>query len=525
MNTATTQSTTVPSQDPELIDFHRFSSYKRLLRVIAYVCRFLHNIRSTVELRKSGTLTVTELRQAEIHVVRCSQSTSFYAEIQELVDPKKSRHRISIVKQLHLYLDNDKLLRCKGRIHNAAIDECTKFPILLPNRHPITSLIVRDAHESVLHSGENATITHIRQKYWIPRIRQCVKSILKKCVICKKVIGRPYPLPETPPLVKYRLEESSPFTVTGVDFSGALHVKPDNGGTTKVYICLFTCATTRAIHLEVVQDLTEATFLQAFRRFCSRRSLPRLMVSDNGTTFHAAANQIRKLASSEFLHNHLGKKGTEWTFIPNRAPWFGGWWERLIGLTKTTLKKVLGRTCISINELQTVITEIEATINDRPLTYVSSNSDDPEPLTPAHLLHGRTITRLPYQYPDIKPIPMATSRSVLLKRADTLRKVIGDFQERWKREYLTALRERYQTTHGRTCNLQTIKAGDVVQIHEDKPRALWRLAIVEEVVHGRDDLVWSAKLRIKDGLTNRPITKLYPLETSIDQDLDSLNNQ
>ena len=138
----------------------------------------------------------------------------------------------------------------------------TKFPILLPKKHHLTSLIVQDAHRLHLHSGVNTTATHIRQKYWIPAIRQCVharQAVSRKCVTCRRVVGKAYIVPDPPPLPKTRVVDNPPFTVTGVDFSGALYVKQSNGSETKAHICLFNCVSTRAVHLEVVTDLTKET--------------------------------------------------------------------------------------------------------------------------------------------------------------------------------------------------------------------------------------------------------------------------
>ena len=264
---------------------------------------------------------------------------------------------------------------------------------------------------------------------------------------------------------------TDPFTVTGVDFTGALYVRDHAGNETKAYICLFTCASTRAIHLELVPDLSEYSFMLAFRRFCCRQSVPKKMISDNGTTFQAASKTIRKLFQSITIQEHLTEKGTEWLLIPKRAPWYGGFWERLVGLTKTTLKKVLGRSHVSYKELQTVITQTQATLNDRPLTYTPTNPTDPEPLTPAHLLHGRKVTTLPYQAspPDADVVANAieSDYSTLIKRAHQQKKMIDHFRDRWKLEYLTALRE-YHSTTGQ--NTQTIKQGDVVQIHDERTR-------------------------------------------------------
>ena len=207
----------------------------------------------------------------------------------------------------------------------------------------------------------------------------------------KKVTGQHYRTPEAPPLPKDRLREAPPFTITGVDFTGALKVRNKNGKDSKAYICLFTCASTRAVHLEIVTDLTEEQFILAFRRFSSRKSLPKIMLSDNATTYVASAKEIDRLTSSPTLQATLNSQGTEWKFIPKRAPWYGGFWERLIGLTKNCIKKVLGRSYVSLDVLNTTVIEVEAILNDRPLTYISTDPIDEDPLTPSHLLYGRKI--------------------------------------------------------------------------------------------------------------------------------------
>ncbi|XP_052233274.1 uncharacterized protein LOC127846138 [Dreissena polymorpha] len=336
-------------------------------------------------------------------------------------------------------------------------------------RHTFTRLVVMDAQERILHSGQNLTVTFIRQKNWIPAIRRRVQQVIKKCVPCRRVVGKPYSAPDPPPLPAMRVEEADPFTVTGVDFSGALQVRGTDGQNTKAYICLFTCASTRAEHLELVPDLSTETFLQAYRRFCSRHSVvPRMMISDNGTTFVGAANQIKNLFASEKIHTELSRRGTEWRFSIKRAPWYGGWWERLIGGTKTFIKKVLGRSYVDFHTLSTVITEIEAVKNDRPLTYISTAQSYLQPLTPSHLVSGRRITVLPDSCDvDLDPQNIIT-RENISKRARMKQKLIDDFRCKWGREYLKALREN-QRISGR--NEQTIKVGDIVMVHDEGPRS------------------------------------------------------
>jgi len=488
-----------------IVDATTYSSYKKLLRVTVYVNRFISNCKTPSRARETGALSVTELRQAELLWILNTQSNSLKDE-KDAIRSKSSK--ISTVRQLRLFLDDDNAIRCGGRIHNAPIDEDAKFPYLLPKNHVITRLIVRDAHLEQLHSGVNATVTHLRQKFWIPCIRQITKSVIHKCVICRKVTSRPFNSPDSPPLPKCRLSDSPPFTVTGVDFSGALYVKNDVGQEKKVYVCLFTCASTRAVHLEIVSDLTEDAFMQAFRRFTSRRSLPALMLSDNASTYMAAANYLKRFFYSPTVRTALTQRGVQWMYIPKRAPWYGGFWERLIGLTKTALKKILGRAYVSMETLQTILTEVEAIMNDRPLTHVSSNVSDPEPLTPSHLLYGRRLIALPNPIDSADDVPQLT-KSTARRQLNTVHEFLNTFWRRWRCEYLTALREHHAAS-GST--QQTIKIGDVVQIHDDTPRSRWKLAVIEELITGNDGRTRAAKLRTSNGLTNRPIVKLYPLE-------------
>ena len=328
-------------------------------------------------------------------------------------------------------------------------------------------------------------------------------------------MGKPYRAPSPPPLPKVRVTQCPPFSVTGVDFTGALHVK-NGGDERKVYICMFTCASTRAVHLEIVQDLTVESFLLAFRRFSSRKSLPRQMLSDNASTYLAAAEDLQKLFESDTLKETLGCQNITWHFIPKRAPWYSGFWERLIGLTKQAVKKTLGRAFITLPQLETIVVEVEAMLNDRPLTYVSSDITDPKPLTPSHLLYGRRILSVPYPLDDAEEIedPTYTSGDNVRKQADRQGQLIRHFWSRWKKEYLTSLREFNKLKVG--SNKQIIKRGDIVIVHDDKPRLQWKLAIVEDLIEGNDGLVQAAHVRTENCCTTRPIIKLYPLRYRVE---------
>ena len=495
-----------------VIDASRYSHINRLLGTIAYIYRFIHNLRK-LNPKLSGLLTRTELSDARRRLIIAVQHSSFPEELAYLLKTSSTSSKCPhLVKQLRLFIDDKKLIRCGGRIHNAPISDLSKFPYLLPKKHPVTKLIVKDTHKNLYHGGVNTTVTALCQIFWIPAIRQCVKSVLRHCVPCRKLIGKPYRAPDPPPLPKIRVTEAPPFTITGVDFTGALFVK-EGQQEKKVYICLFTCAVTRAVHLEVVSDLSVDTFLLAFRRFSSRKSLPRKMISDNASTFLAAAEDIQKLLQSDTLKETLERQNVTWEFIPKRAPWYGGFWERMIGLTKQAVKKTLGRAYISREQLETIIVEVEAMLNDRPLTHVSSDLSDPEPLTPSYLLYGRRVQMIPHDLKDVDDSddPDFLTSSMIRKRVDKQTQVIKQFWMRWKSEYLTSLREFHKSSGH---NQQVIKKGDVVIVHDEKARLYWKLAIVEDLIQGKDGYIRAANIRIGNHRTSRPIVKLYPLEVS-----------
>ena len=179
----------------------------------------------------------------------------------------------------------DGLIRCTSRLWRSDLEESAKKPILLPKDHWLTHLLIQKAHQSVLHGSVRETLAEVRSHYWICQGRQQVKKFVQKCVTCRKFQGRPYPAPVTAELPEFRVTESRPFSKTGVDFAGPIYIKTGKSQMKKVYLCLYTCAVTRALHLELVDDLTANCFIQCFRRFSARRGRPQLIVSDNTKRF------------------------------------------------------------------------------------------------------------------------------------------------------------------------------------------------------------------------------------------------
>ena len=329
-------------------------------------------------------------------------------------------------------------------------------------------------------------MTAVHQIYWIPYRRQSIKALLRTYVPCKLVVGKPYPAPDHPPLSNPEGSKLS-HLMWPESISPELFVHGDHGRQ-KLYICLFTCSVSRAVHLEIVSYLTVKCFLQAFCQF-SRNSLPQLELSDNISTYVSAAKELKEVLSSLLLADTFSRKGIEWQFFPKQAPWLGGFRERSIGMTKSALiNKVFGWAFTTLDSLQTIMVEIEAMLSNHLLTYVSSDIRDSQPLTPAHLIYGQRIVSLPYpvmqgnepEDPDID------NSSVIQTIATLQATLLQHFWNWWKKEYLTWLIE-FHCTMG--TNEQPVKPGAVVLVHDDIPCVKWRLAVVEDVIVGEDALI------------------------------------
>ena len=231
---------------------------------------------------------------------------------------------------------------------------------------------------------------------------------------------------------------------TAVDFAGPLYLRgKEASDSTKVWICLFTCCVTRAIHLELVLDMSTTTFIRCVKRFAARRGLPRSFLSDNAKTFKSAAKVLKTICDHPDVQSYLTLAGIDWKFNLEKAPWWGGLFERMVRSTKRCLRKVVGRAKFSYDEMHTAIVEIEAIVNSRPLAYIHPD-DLEQPLTPSHLLVGRRLLSLPDHFTYFEPEgdeDFELTTESLQKRAKHLNGVLNHFWKRWSREYLLELRD------------------------------------------------------------------------------------
>ncbi|XP_028400806.1 uncharacterized protein LOC114523939 [Dendronephthya gigantea] len=530
IHSLTNQATQSKPDISKIIECQRFSTKGRLIRTTAYVLRIIRVLKRRVSAQentseglkkgKSAELTAAELRQAEELWVRAVQQFSFKDELDFLLS-NKTAVAPTYVTQFGLYIDEQSLIRCAGRIRNAPLSESSKNPILLPKKHYFTDLVIQEVHSRIGHSGINLTLSSLRDQYWVIRGREVVKKNVRRCFFCKRMEGRPYSPQIRPQLPNFRVDDAPPFVHTGLDFLGPLYVlerKDSNAEESmkKTYVCLYTCASTRAVHLELTPDLTVPAFLRSFRRFTSRFGVPITLISDNAKTFKSASREVKNIVRSSEVQCHLSNRGVDWKFIVERAPWWGGFWERMVKVVKRVLKKVIGSSKLTYDELYTILTEVETIVNDRPITYIYDDEESISyALSPSQLIYGRRLASTP----NSAHFESVSTCKSLTRRAKHHRRILEQFISRWRREYLLSLRENSQNL-ANSRNIAKIEVGDVVVMMNEKTKQqFWKLAKVVELLPGQDGIVRAARIKLatsegKPTILQRSIQQLVPLEVT-----------
>jgi hypothetical protein len=365
-------------------------------------------------------------------------------------------------------------------------------------------MIIQNSHEKIYHFAVRDTLVNIRQEYWILRGRQAVKRVIGRCIVCRRFGGKPL-TQTTGDLPFDRVNRSPPFKIIGLDCAGPLHISDSNE---KVYVLLITCAVVRAVHFEVIRGLNLEKFLNGFRRFMAGRGTPEKVYSDNFSTFKKAARELHafnKIVRSEKTKEFAASRKIDWEFIPVYASWFGGFYERIVGTMKSALKKTLGRSTLNLDQLSTVIKEIQHVINQRPLCAVHDDPDELDVLTPNHFLFSEYMTSGGDLETDQKG-------SELVRIWRSQRSHVENCWATWSSSYISQLRSFHLS---KPINRSTIKVGDVVIVTDKlKPRFQWKLARVVKV--DNPDLPRRCELRIAGSKQQhvRAIQHLVPLEVT-----------
>ncbi|XP_065094088.1 uncharacterized protein LOC135714635 [Ochlerotatus camptorhynchus] len=495
-----------------VVDAERFSKFERLLHCMAYMYHFINNLRTpSTELADTVGMTSEELQMAEGILWQTAQSEAFAEEITILKQRRGDQRALgkqldpsSAIMKLTPFADEYGVLRVGSRAAAAQIlSYDAKFPIILPRNHRITDLLLDYYHRKYGHANGETVVNEVRQKFHVPKLRVQLRLIKKRCMLCHVYKATPV-MPKMGPLPSVRLEPFvRPFTYVGVDIFGPYLIRIGRSAV-KRWVCLFTCLTVRAIHLEVVASLSTDSCKKVIRRFIARRGSPQEIYSDNGTNFVGAnrdlVDEVKKInieLSSTFTNTE-----TQWRFNPPSAPHMGGCWERMVRAVKSALGSIPAVRKLDEESLATVLAEAESMVNSRPLTYIPLETADHESLTPNHfLMLSSNGVREPEKTPTDDGMALRNSWNMVQHTLD-------NFWRRWIVEYLPTITRRTKWFR----DVRPIKEGELVFVADENVRNRWMRGRVVQVIPGKDGVVRRAEVLTSRGILKRPAAKLAVLD-------------
>ena len=514
-------------EDPTTHLIHHYSSWIRLKKAVAWWLKYKEWLSSCIRKRKRlianqseesmqqqrmmeqerctfkgaavlGAPTVEDIDKAELAIIQFCQKRKFFEELSCLEkgqNVKKNSHLHKLCPRLE-----DGVLRVGGRLSKAALPLESKHPIILAKDLHISTLLLRNIHQEVGHSGRNHMLSKLREKYWMTGASTAIRRVLSKCTICRRLNATPV-CQQMADLPTDRLKpDEPPFTCVGVDYFGPIEVR-SRRSTVKRYGVLFTCLVLRAIHIEVAPSLDTDSFINALRRFIARRGQVRELRSDNGTNFVGAERELKTTIAQwnqAQVYDVLLQKGIKWTFNPPAGSHHGGVWERLIRSVRKVLNSTLKVQRLDEEGLHTVLCEVEAIINSRPITKASTDPNDLEALTPNHLL-------LLKNQPSLPPGEFQAADLYAQRRWRQVQYISDLFWKRWTKEYLPLLQERQRWTGVQ----RNLVAGDLVLLMDSTaPRNSWIMGRVLQTFPDRKGFVRQIRIKTRTSCLDRPISKV-----------------
>lgn len=483
----------------------RFSNICKLQRVIAYVQRFINNC-SHPNNKYTGYLKVNELNSSLNSICNFAQRESFSEEYELLKKNKTLPTKNKLLNLTPFFDNNTNLMRVGGRLSNSYYDYDVKHPILLHSSHHVTTLLLSHYHTLSMHCGPQLLLSITRHKFWIIGGRNLARKTVHRCVKCCRFSGKTHQ-PIMGNLPKQRLYADFPFSNTAVDYAGPVMIVNRKGRGSrliKAYLCIFVCLAVKAVHIELVTDLSSDTYLAALNRFIARRGKPANIFSDNGTNFVGACNELSKFIkqNSDYIASKSSELSIKFRFTPPYTPHFNGIAEGAVKSVKHHLKRVVSSANLTYEEMNTVLTQIESILNSRPLTPISSDPADFTALTPSHFLIGRTLMTLPSPRVENNVALHTLSRYMRMQTLKT------HFWNRFYKEYITDLqkRQKWSSQGGQ------LKLGEMVLIKDDRlPPNQWLLGRVTSVHPGTDGVSRVADVLTTSGTLRRAFNRLCPL--------------
>ena len=481
--------------DP-IIDFSRFSKLNRLLNTATEVLKAIDLM------RKIKREPLDRKFEAELICLKISQYISFPDEINALKMNKPISKRSHILK-FNPKLDKHGVLRCEGRIRKFVEANFTSNPAILDSKEKFSQFLLSFYHSKFYHVNHESVINEIRQKYWIIGLRRSLRHLIYKCVECRLQRGKPAnpKMGDVPSArLAYRMR---PFSHSGLDFFGPIEVTIGRRRE-KRYGVLFTCMTVRAIHIELAHSLTTDSAIMALKRFIARRGRPFSIYCDNAKNLRGMSkeleNEMKKVDYNQILE-FTTQNDIKFKFNPPSSPFMGGAWEILIRSVKRAMSVALKYQAPREEILLTALMEIEHCVNSRPLTFVSSDPDDREALTPNHFLLGASSGEIRFGRCDAQTLNSK-------KHWQTAQHFADVFWRRWLKEFLPALNELKKWC---TSN-EPLKIGDVILVLEENiMRNHWKKGVITRTLPGPDNEIRVVEVRTANGSLIRPDRKIIPL--------------
>ncbi|KHJ87701.1 hypothetical protein OESDEN_12518, partial [Oesophagostomum dentatum] len=439
------------------IRFRATRNYLKLVRSTVYVLKFILALCLRIR-RRPSTFSAVAFSLSKLISAEEIKAAEHLLIIEHYRESEAALDNLPL-EDYNIYVSEEGYIRCRNRLEHCNHPSVSPAPILLVPDHPFTESLIMYTHKTNYHSGVHATIASLRQNFFVPFIKTTVSKLLRSCIVCRKANCLAYRYPSMPSLPKERVTRSRPFQKVGLDYLGPLRYKGQFHEPTKIWICLFTCMATRAVHLELVHSNSTQEFILAFRRFIARRGTPDYIVSDNSTTFCSASDTLESViyarSSVKRLSSFYANKKIVWKFI-----------------TPLIL---------------------------RPVDFISPEVD--------------------LQLPSVDHSSLSLSSHRLSDWYKETTQVLDRFWDLWYKDYLRALSDRRQTRlkQGRSTP-RAPKVSDVVLVADKNvPRGQWRLGVITSVKVDDNNVARSAEVRMSNGhILSRSLNHLYPLEISAD---------
>ena len=499
--------------------FERFSKFSTLVTAVAHLIHVAHSFIRPVQGECQGwhicRPTEEELARAKVCIMRSVQNHCYAEELKCIAKGFPIPSSSSLWK-LHPFQDPDQLLRVGGRTAQAGLNMNETHPIIIPGQYHLATLLVCHFHKAVKHQGRHLTEGAIRAAgFWLVGAKRCIGSLLYRCVTCRKLRGKTEHQ-QMADLPAERLQVAPPFTYVGVDVFGPWEVvsRRTRGGhaNSKRWAVMFSCMSSRAVHIEVIEAMSTSSFINALRRFFAIRGPAKQIRSDCGTNFVGASRELEMDKTSptfQKVEEYLSTQSCTWVFNPPHASHMGGAWERMIGIARRILDCMLleeKKSRLTHEVLTTFMSEVTAVMNARPLIPVSSDPESPLILTPAMLLTLKTGSTPP-------PPPGHFDEADLFKEEWKQVQSLADiFWSRWRREYLKTLQLRHKWQGKKPC----LQEGDIILLKDSQAkRDEWPMGILTKTFPGEDGLVRKVEVEVVKGGTKktffRPVTEVVLL--------------